>query len=83
DVHDGAPITRVSISIDGTAVGNATLGIARPGIAADYGSAYLHSGWTYTYSGSLAAGTHTMTAVLYDSLGLSTQLPTKTFTVTP
>ncbi len=81
DVHDGAPVHQVSILIDGTAVGNATLGIARPGIATEYGSAYLNSGWTYTYSGSLAAGTHTMTVVLYDSLGLSTQLPTHTFTV--
>ena len=81
DVHDGAPVHQVSILIDGTAAGNATLGIARPATAAKYGSAYLDSGWTYTYSGNLTATTHTMTVVLYDSLGLSTQLPTHTFTV--
>lgn len=82
DVHDGAPVSSVSIVIDGSAVGNATLDIARPSTANQYGSSYLNSGWTYTYSGTLAAGTHTIAAVAYDSLGLSTQFPTRTFTVT-
>jgi hypothetical protein len=85
DAHDGAPVSRVSILIDGTAAGNATLGQARPDVAAAYNnSAYTSSGWTFTYAASgLIAGTHTVTAMAYDSQGLSAQLVgSKTITVT-
>ncbi|HEY6448836.1 MAG TPA: hypothetical protein VIY53_20440 [Acidobacteriaceae bacterium] len=84
DVHDGAPVSRVSILIDGTAVGNAMLGIARPDVAKNRGSQYANSGWKFTMAASpLSAGTHTVTAVASDSLGLSTQLQIQEITVTP
>jgi len=83
DPHDGAPVSSVSILIDGNAVGNATLGIAEPGIAADLNNpGYLHAGWTFTYAASgLSLRTHTVTAMATDSLGLSTKLGTRTITV--
>lgn len=75
DVHDGAPVHQVSILIDGTAVGNATLGITRPDVAAKKGSVYLNSGWTFTMAASsLPTGAHTVTAVATDSLDFSKQL---------
>jgi hypothetical protein len=84
DVKDGAPVKQVEITIDGSAVGNASLGSARPDVAAAYNnSSYLNSGWSFVYSASyMAAGTHTVSAVAFDSLGLSTTIGTKTFTVT-
>jgi hypothetical protein len=84
DPQQGAPVSTVTILIDGTAVGNATLGLARPGVAATYhNSAYLNSGWTFTAPASgLAAGTHEVTVVAYDSLGLSNQIGTAFITVT-
>lgn len=83
DAHDGAPVSKLSILIDGSAVGNATLGIARPDVAARFNNAdYLHSGWTFTYAASgLSLGTHTVTAVATDSLGNSTTFPARTITV--
>src|SRR5208283_2365645 len=76
DMKDGAPVTQVQVLIDGTVVGNATLGLARPDIAAGYGNArFLNAGWTFSYSAqNLSAGSHTVSAVAYDSLGLSTTL---------
>jgi hypothetical protein len=83
DPEDGAPVTRVQILIDGTPVGNATLGMARPDIAALFNNpAYLNSGWTFTVAASgLSLGTHTVSAVAYDSLSLSTTIGTANFTV--
>jgi hypothetical protein len=83
DVVQGAPVSTLTVLIDGTAVGNATLGYARPDVAAAYNNpAYLDSGWIFTYSAaSLSVGTHTVTPVAYDSLGYSTQFGTKTITV--
>jgi hypothetical protein len=86
DVVQGAPVSTVTVQIDGTAVGNATLGYARPDVAAAYNKpAYLDSGWSFTYSAAgLSIGTHTVTAVAYDSLGYSKQFSiTKTITVSP
>ncbi|HEX4005265.1 MAG TPA: NHL repeat-containing protein [Acidobacteriaceae bacterium] len=82
DAHDGAPVASVSVLIDGSAAGNATLGIARPDVAAGQGSAYLDSGWTFTYSAAgLSVGSHTVSAMATDSLGNATQFATKAFTV--
>ncbi len=84
DAHEGAPVSQVAILIDGTAVGNATLGGSRPDVASHYNnSAYTNSGWSFTYAASgLSGGTHTVTAIAYDNQGLSTQLPgAKTVTV--
>ncbi|UWZ86119.1 beta strand repeat-containing protein [Occallatibacter riparius] len=83
DPQDGAPVSRVQILIDGSDAGNATLGLARPDVAAAYNNpAYLNSGWTFTYpAAGLSLGMHSISAVAYDSLGLSTTLGTVTFTV--
>ncbi|HEY1808441.1 MAG TPA: hypothetical protein VGG42_07745 [Acidobacteriaceae bacterium] len=85
DWHQGSPVSRVSILIDGTAVGNATLGVSRTDVAAAYNnSAFTNSGWTFTYAASgLSGGSHTVTAIAYDNQNLSAQLPgAKTITVT-
>ena len=83
DQQDKAPITKVEIRIDGSVVGNATLGGSRPDIATLFGSsAYTNAGWTFSYNiGTLAAGLHTISAVAYDSLGATTIL-TSTPTIT-
>ncbi len=83
DVVDGSPVKQVQILIDGTAVGNATLGAARPDVVAAYAKlAYLDSGWSFTYPASgLATGSHTVSAVATNNLNLSTTLGTATITV--
>ncbi|MGC2638710.1 MAG: hypothetical protein WA294_16120 [Acidobacteriaceae bacterium] len=84
DVHDGAPVSQVSILIDGTAAGNATLGTARHDVAKALGLQYTNSGWKFTMAASsLSAGTHTVTAVATDLLGLSAQFQIREITVTP
>jgi hypothetical protein len=86
DLHDGSPVSKVQIFIDGTLAGNATLGIMRPDLVFIQRSAiYLHAGWTFLYPASkLSPGTHTITALATDSLryaaGLSTIVP-RTITV--
>src|SRR5207237_2287778 len=82
--EDGAPVSRVQVRIDGVAVGNATLGFSRPDVASAYGdNRYTNSGWRFSYNvASLALGTHTVTAVAFDSAGVSTVLRgAKTITV--
>ncbi|HEX4005650.1 MAG TPA: hypothetical protein VHX60_05720 [Acidobacteriaceae bacterium] len=83
DSSAGAPVSRVSVLVDGTPVGNATLGIARPDVAASWNnSADLNSGWTLTTAAaSLAVGTHAVTAVAYDSGGSSSQIGATTIKV--
>jgi hypothetical protein len=83
DPQDGAPVTSVKVLIDGREVGSAVLGKPRSDVAAAYSKpAYLNSGWSFTYAASnLSTGTHTVTAVAYDSLGLSNNFETKTITV--
>jgi hypothetical protein len=83
DPRDGAPVSQVQILIDGTVVGNATLGFPRPSTATAYNNpAYLNSGWTFNYAASgLSLGSHAVTAVALDSLGLSTTLGTRQITV--
>ena len=86
DQEDKAPVAKVQVKIDGTVVGNATLGQARPDVASALGSsAYTNSGWTFSYNiGSMAPGTHTVTVVATDSNGASTTLTNSpTFTVSP
>jgi hypothetical protein len=84
DAQDGAPVGNyVQILIDGNVVGNATLGRVRPDVQAAYNNpAYLNSGWTFSMAASrLSTGSHTVTAVAYDSLNVSTTLGSKTITV--
>jgi hypothetical protein len=84
DPQDGAPVSQVQVLIDGTPVGNATLGISRPDLAASFNNpAYLKSGWSFSNSAAgLSPGTHTVSAVASDSLGLSTTIGTATISVT-
>jgi hypothetical protein len=84
DNEDGAPVTRVEVRINGVAVGDAVLGGARQDIVNAYGRGdFLNSGWSLTVNiGALAAGTHAVTVVAFDSAGASTQLgPARNFTV--
>ena len=78
DKEDGAPINRVEIHIDGVSAGNATLGGARQDVADVLNRAdFTNSGWSASVNlGSLALtlGNHTVTAVAFDSLGISTVL---------
>ena len=75
---------QVQILVDGTAIGNATLGGSRPDVAtALNNAAYTNSGWTFTYAAlSLPVGTHTVSVVATDSLNLSTTIGSKSITVT-
>lgn len=83
DPQDGTPVRQVQILIDGSAVDNATLGLASTGLQASYNnSAYARGGWSFTEPASaLSAGTHTVSAVASDSLGQSTTIGTETFVV--
>jgi hypothetical protein len=85
DWHDGAPVSAVTVYIDGVAAGAATLGIQRPDVAATYSNpAFLNSGWTFSVSASgLTVGTHTVSAVATNSLSLSTTLGYRYITVVP
>jgi hypothetical protein len=77
DPQDGAPVSKVQILIDDIVVGNATLGLPRSDIAG-----FPTAGWSFTYAVSgLSLGIHTVKAVAYDSLNLSTTLGTKNITV--
>jgi lysozyme family protein len=82
DPQTGAPVSSVRILIDGNLIDTAALGVARPDVAAVYGKLATLSGWTFTYGArNLTIGTHTLSAVAYDSLNLSATLRTLTFTV--
>jgi hypothetical protein len=84
DPKDGSPIAgAVQVLIDDTVVGTATLNLSRPQVAAQYGSRYLHSGFTFSMPvASLSIGTHTVRVVALDSLSKSTTLAYKAVTVT-
>ena len=71
DIEDGAPVASVHVLLDGLPIGNATLGLSRPDVAAAYNrSDFTNSGWSFTGSVRAASlGTHTITAVAYDSSG--------------
>ena len=82
DLIDGAPLSNVTVYIDGNSVGTPTLGIARPDVAAAKGAAYLDSGYTLTYSAAaLSVGSHSVTVVAFDSSGLNTTFGPLAFTV--
>jgi len=82
DVADGAPLSNVTVYVDGTSIGTPTLGIARPDVAAVEGAAYLNSGYRMTYSAAtLALGPHTVTVIAIDSGGRSTTFGPLAFTV--
>jgi hypothetical protein len=58
DTATGAPVTSVTVFVDGSNVGPATLGLARPDVAQGFGrSDYTNSGWSFQMStSSLSAG---------------------------
>jgi RHS repeat-associated protein len=71
DTEDGVPVASVRVLLDGVPMGNATLGLSRPDVATAYNrSDFTNSGWSFTGSIRAAStGTHTVTAVAYDSSG--------------
>ena len=73
DKTDGAPLSNVTVYIDGNSIDTPTLGIARNDVAAADGSRYLDSGYFLEYpASSLSLATHNVTVIAVDSLGLST-----------
>jgi hypothetical protein len=82
DPSDHAPMSNVTVYIDGTSVGTPTLGIPKTAVAAKYGSADLDSGYQMLYPvASLAVGAHAVTVTAIDSCGGSTTFGPGTFTV--
>ena len=74
DVHDGAPVSKVQVFIDGSLIGNATLGDPRPDVASAFSNpAYTNSGWHLSYQvpNTLSVGQHTVTAVAFNSANAS------------
>lgn len=76
-------VSTMTVYVDGTAIGNATLGLSRPDVAAAYSNpAWTNSGWLLTTSAAgLSVGLHVVTAVATDSAGLTTTLTTHAITV--
>jgi hypothetical protein len=83
DTVNGAPVTSVTISVDGTSVGTATLGIARADVATGYGrSDYTNSGWSFQGStAALSLGQHTVSATAVGPSGSAPLPVNKTITV--
>lgn len=75
DAEVGSPVARIDIRLDGTKVGEATLGLQRDDLAAGDPS-LARAGWTFSYNvGHLSSGWHQFTAIAYDSQGASRALP--------
>ncbi|MED1642985.1 Ig-like domain-containing protein, partial [Brevibacillus agri] len=78
-----APVTRYDVLLDGTVIGIATPGIARPDIALlypDYENS--HAGFSYALDLSgLQAGEHTVAVIAVDQEGKQHPLPEKRFVV--
>jgi hypothetical protein len=82
DPGNGVAMSSVTAYIDGTSIGTPTLGIARGGVAKDYGSSYLNSGYQMLYpASSLSLGAHSVTVIAVDSGGRSTTFGPVSFTV--
>jgi hypothetical protein len=82
DLQDGAPLSNVTVYIDGNSIGAPALGIARPDVAKVYGSSYLNSGYHLLYPAtSLSIGAHAVKVVAIDSGGRSTTFGPHAFTV--
>jgi sugar lactone lactonase YvrE len=82
DATDGAPLSNVTVYLDGVSVGAPTLGIARPDVAIAFGSAYTNSGFQLLYPAStLSVGAHSVSVIAVDSDGRSKVLGPISFTV--
>ena len=84
DTATGAPVQNVTVFVDGSPVGTAALGSARPDVAQAYGrSDYRNSGWSFQMSsGGLTVGTHTVTATGSGPSGTGPLTTAKTVTIT-
>lgn len=84
DSLDGAPLSNIEVTIDGTSVGKPTAGIARPDVASAFNNqAYLNSGYKLSYpASSLSLGSHQAVVTAVDSSGVSKSFGPLTFTVT-
>lgn len=73
DSDPGSPVARVEVRIDGTSVGDATLGLSRPDIAAFWGRPdFANGGWELAVGlAGLPEGTHTVTVEAFDAEGAS------------
>ena len=82
-VGDNA-IASVKVYVDGTIMGNAALGVARPDVAAAYPAiAPVNSGWQYSLdTTTMANGTHTVTVHFIDTANNEVLLPPVSVTVT-
>jgi len=76
DREDNSPVARVDVFIDGIKYGSANLAIARPDVAGVMGKPnWANSGWRGEFGiGNLGLGTHTVTAVAFDSGNAATTL---------
>ncbi|HEX4007364.1 MAG TPA: Ig-like domain repeat protein [Acidobacteriaceae bacterium] len=83
DPHDGSPVSIVKVYIDGTLTGNPTVGLASPSFATSlnnpaYGNARIRMVYP---AASLSVGTHSVTVMATNSLGLSKTFGPASFTV--
>jgi hypothetical protein len=85
DYLDNGPAQSVQILIDGTPAGFATLGGSRPDVASYFGKpAWTNSGYSFTVAASgLSTGSHSVTAVVTNTSGLTSTFSTQAITVTP
>jgi hypothetical protein len=83
DTVTAAPVTSVTISIDGSSVGTATLGISRPDVATFYNRPdYTNSGWSFQMStSSLSLAVHTVAATATGPSGTAQVGGTKSITI--
>jgi hypothetical protein len=84
DTVSGAPVQSVTVFVDGSNVGTATLGLSRPDVASYFGrSDYANSGWSFQMSTSaLSSGQHTVTAMAMGSSGTA-QIGSRMVTISP
>ena len=85
DTASGAPLQSVTVYVDGSSAGNATLGISRPDVAKAFDrSDYTNSGWNFQMStATLSVGAHSVTATATGTSGTGPLTRTKTVNITP
>ncbi len=85
DTATGAPVQIVTVFLDGTAAGTATLGVFRPDVASAFNRRdYTNSGWSFQIpAASLNTGQHSVTATATGSSGTGPLLRTRAINITP
>lgn len=82
DQEQGAPVTRVELTVDGGVPQNAALGGYRGDVASNVRSDYGYSGWGFSSGTSgLSPGWHTVSATAFDDNSASTNIGSKSFYV--